>query len=170
MTWDRRILAFKYSFKKSIHVICSERRHELTHFINYTSKRPNVWFQIVWLIFPDLRWCVVGSSSLCVKQAFFGNFGYIKVSELRSTIFVQKYVCWLHISVQYFELMERFQTFNYLNQYLPDVFLFHVHFVSLAIANSLKYVSIIGILHDDTRVTITTYHSELLASSKNAYL
>ncbi len=122
------------------------------------------------MIFPHFRRSVVRSPSLSVKKAFFGNFGHIKVSKLGSAVFVQKNVSRFHISVKYFELVKRFQTFNNLNQYLPNVFLFHVHFVSLTVTNSLENVSVISVLHHNTTVTKITYQRELLASSKNAYL
>jgi hypothetical protein len=47
--------------------------------------------------------------------------------------------------------MERFKTLDDLNKYLPNVFLFHVHFLLLAFTYALKNIAIIRKFHDDTK-------------------
>ena len=47
-------------------------------------------------IVPSIVW----SSSLGVEQTSFGNFGYIQISELGRSIFVQEYVGTLKIEIR----------------------------------------------------------------------
>lgn len=75
-------LAFQHFFEQAVHVLCAERWHQGTHFINDAPKRPNIRLKIIGLIAPYLGTCVIGCSSLCVKQSFFCNLAHVEVSKL----------------------------------------------------------------------------------------
>ena len=51
--------------------------------------------------------------------------------------------------MQYFEIMKTLQSFDYLDNNLPDVLFLHELLVVLALTDALKHVSIVCKLHDD---------------------
>jgi hypothetical protein len=73
MLWYPWELAFDYLFVKTLHVVCSERRHEGTHFVQDTAERPNITFGVVGHVSPNLRAGVVGRAGLCVTQSLFDD-------------------------------------------------------------------------------------------------
>lgn len=52
--------------------------------------------------------------------------------------------------MQDFQFMKTFQTFNYLDDNLPDVFLLHELLVVLALTDALEHISIVCELHNNT--------------------
>ena len=173
MTGNRGVLSLEHSFEKTIHVISSERWDKCTHLVNHTAKRPNVRFQVIRLIFPHFRTCIIGSSSLGVKQSLFGNFRNVQVPELSGAVFVKKNVGAFHIAVQNFQIVKSLEASNNLDKNFPNVLLFQKLFLGLAFADSLEDISVICKLHHNATVKLKvkcTYQSELLGSSKNAYL
>ena len=69
--------------------------------------------------------------------------------------------------------MEGLEATNYLNDNFPYVFLFHKLFVVLALANPLKHVTIVRVLHHNAKTALlrqSTYHNDEEFSSKKASL
>ena len=53
------------------------------------------------------------------------------------------------------EVVETFQPFNYLNYDLPDVLFLHPMLGLIALTNTLENISIIGILHNNAKLTVS---------------
>ena len=85
-----------------------------------------------------------------VEQAFLCHFRYVEIAELGSLVFVKEDVCTLHVSVQDFELVQRFKSFDNLDDNLPNVLLLHKLLVVLTFTDPLKHVAIVCELHHDT--------------------
>jgi hypothetical protein len=58
---------------------------------------------------------------------------------------------YLHVSVQDLAIVQRLQSTHYLYEYVPDLLLFDVRFALLVTANLLEDVTIICVLHDETK-------------------
>ena len=64
---DLGIGPFKDSFEKSVHIISPKWWNKCTHFIEHTSKRPNIRFAIVWLVLPNFWARIIWGSCLSIK-------------------------------------------------------------------------------------------------------
>jgi hypothetical protein len=53
--------------------------------------------------------------------------------------------------MQNLAIMQRLQSAHYLDKYVPDLLLFYVGFTLLVTANLLEDVTIICVLHDETK-------------------
>ena len=98
--WYLRVDALEHLFVYALHVFSSKWRLESNCLIKNTSKWPDVRLVVVRLISPHLRTCVIGSSSLCVKQAFLGDLTDIHISKLGYAILVQENVGALEVTMK----------------------------------------------------------------------
>ena len=69
-------------------------------------------------------------------------------------VLVQENIGTFHVSMENIEVVETFQSFNYLNYDLPDVLFLHPMLGLVALTNSLENISIIGILHNNAKLTV----------------
>lgn len=51
-----------------------------------------------------------------------------------------------------FAVMQSFKTSYYLYEHIPNLFLLYIGFSFLIVTDFLKYISIIGILHDKAKI------------------
>ena len=87
------------SIVKPFHVLGGERRIERHQLIKDAAQGPNVTFEVVWLILPDLRTGIVGSTRLSLQDAHLSNLRHIQISQLDHPIFSQKHISTLNISM-----------------------------------------------------------------------
>ncbi len=57
--------------EKFVHVFGLERQVETTHLVADATDRPDIGLESIWLVFPNLRGCVVRGPSLCVVESVF---------------------------------------------------------------------------------------------------
>ena len=138
------------SIVKPFHVFCGEGRVERDQLVEDAAQGPNVTFEVVWLVLPDLRTGIVGSTRLSLQDAHFGDLRHIQISQLDHTIFSQKHISTLNISMNNLFIVKSLQTQNHLVEDGPNVFflcetrgLFGVVYFGLEIA-------VVAVLHDDT--------------------
>ena len=60
-------------------------------------------------------------------------------------------ITYLHVSVEDLAIVQRLQPAHYLNKYVPDLLLFDIGFALLVTANLLEDVTIICVLHYETK-------------------
>lgn len=53
--------------------------------------------------------------------------------------------------MQYFSIVQRFQSSNNLNKNVPNLLFFDISFSLLVAAYFLKHIAIVGVLHNETR-------------------
>ena len=70
-------------------------------------------------------------------------------------VLVQENIGTFHVSMENIEVVETFQPFNYLNYDLPDVLFLHPMLGLVALTNTLENISIIGILHNNAKLTVS---------------
>tara|TARA_B110001450_G_C17647544_1_gene491863 strand:+ start:1551 stop:1778 length:228 start_codon:yes stop_codon:yes gene_type:complete len=65
---------------------------------------------------------------------------------------IEEYIGALHISMQDLAVMKSFEASDYLNKDVPNLLLFDVSFSLLVTANLLEDISIVSILHHQTKL------------------
>lgn len=90
--------------EKALHVVSPEWRLKGNGLIKYTPQRPNIWFLIICLVFPDLWACIVRCSRLCLTHRF-DKLRHIKIPKFGLTIFVKKDIGTLDISMEDLHIM-----------------------------------------------------------------
>lgn len=78
-------------------------------------------------------------------------FALYKLNSVVRLTIAHAAVTYLHVSVKNFAVMQRLETAHYLNEDVPDLLLFDVSFAFLVTANLLENVTVIGVLHDETK-------------------
>lgn len=144
---DSREFAFNYLLVETLHVVCSERRHEGAHLVEHAAERPNVTLAVVRLVAPHLRTGIVGRSCLSVTQPLLDNLRDVQVSKFRLHVLKEKQIGTLHVPVENTTHVKGFYTSDNLNEDIPDFFLFDVGLTLLIVTDLLKDVAIVRILH-----------------------
>lgn len=93
------ILSLNDFFVQALHIICSKRWNQCTHFVENATQRPNITFWIVRHVSPNFRACIIRSARLCVTQSFFNNLWNIKISKFCLHISIKKNVCTLKLNM-----------------------------------------------------------------------
>lgn len=133
-----------------LHVIRSKGWFECDHLVENTAQRPNVTFDVVWLIPPNLRASVVGRPGLGVVQAFLvSNFGHIHVSKQRLVVRGEKNVGTFEVSMHDAQVVKRLQPLDHLDEHFPNLLLVEVVARLLVLNDFLKEVTVVGVLHDN---------------------
>lgn len=118
------------------------------HFIQDTSQWPYVTFVVVWFFAPNLRRCIVRSSSLSHSERVFEVFSNVKITNFCNSI-VEKYIGRLNVSVDDVSLMQFHQTLQTLVSYIPDVVLWNSGLCSNGFLDFALKVTLIGELHNN---------------------
>lgn len=118
-----RVLTFCYLSVKRRKVTGLKGYFQRAKFIDQTAQRPYIAFITIFLSRPNLRTCVIRSSSLCRAKPILGNFGHIHIAQFGHS-FHEEYVSTLDVSVDNVIFMQAFQSLQDLIGYLPDKFLF----------------------------------------------
>lgn len=71
------VLTPENPFEQAIHVVRLEGWLQVAHFVSYAAKRPDVRFEIVWLVLPHLGAGVVRSTCLRVQKALLRDLAHI---------------------------------------------------------------------------------------------
>lgn len=143
--------AFHDSLVESFHVLGCKWRIESYELVQYRSKRPYIRLVIVRFILPDFRTGIIRSPCLCFQNPGFRNFRYIQITEFNHSIFGQKHISTLDISMNNILVMQSFQTQNHLVKYGPNIRLLGKARSLFSIINFGLQVSIVTVLHDDTQ-------------------
>jgi hypothetical protein len=151
MLWNPRVLPLDDLFVKALHVVCPEWRNEGTHFVEDAPQRPDIALGVIWHVSPNLGACVIRCSCLCVTEAFLHNFRNIQIAKFRLHIPIQENVSRLHVSVQYFSIVQSFKTSHNLDKYVPYFLLLDICLSFLVAANLLENVAIVGVFHYEAR-------------------
>lgn len=93
-------LSFDDLFIKALHVICSERRHQGTHFVEDTTEGPNITLAIVGLVAPYLWAGIIRSARLRIAEALLDNFRDIEVTKCSLHVFKEEEVRTFHVSME----------------------------------------------------------------------
>ena len=141
-------LPFNDPFEEPLHVISCKGGFEGNHFIDDTPEGPDVTFDVVRLVSPDFRTCVIGGTSLGVVEAFLvGYFGDIHVAELDLPVLIEKDVCALQVSVHNLKVVHGFQPPYDLDQNLPYLLLLKLPLLILLVRDLLEQVPKVCELH-----------------------
>jgi hypothetical protein len=54
---------------ETLHIFCLEGRFERDHFVDHATKRPDITFDVIRLIFPDFRRGVVWGTCLSIVES-----------------------------------------------------------------------------------------------------
>lgn len=134
---------------EALHVIGTERRHESAHLVEDTAEGPDVALAVVRLVAPYLRTRVVRRPRLRIAQAFFYDFGDVKIAELGLHVLEQEEISALHVAVQDVPHVEGLESAHDLDEHVPDFLLLDVGLTLLIVADFLEDVTVVGILHDE---------------------
>jgi len=93
------VLTLDYFLEQSLHVISSEWWYQAAHLVQHTSQAPNVTFDIIGHVFPDLRTRVVRCPCLGVAETFLCNLADVQISQLCLHILEQKDIGTFHVSM-----------------------------------------------------------------------
>jgi hypothetical protein len=92
------VLSFRNSFEKASHVFSLKRQLQASHLVSNTTHTPDIWFEVIWFIFPHLWTCIIRCACLGVIQAIRSNNSrYIKVSNLNNIIIAKENICTLYL-------------------------------------------------------------------------
>jgi len=148
MVGNSRVLPLDYFFKQSLHIVSSEGRYQTAHLVEDASQAPNVAFDIVRHVFPDLRTRVVGRTCLGIAKTFFRNLTDVEVSQLGLHILKEKDIRTFHVPMQDLANVKSSQATHDLDEDVPDFFFLYVSLSFLVTADLLKYVAAIRIFHN----------------------
>ena len=147
MLWDARVLAFDDFLVESLHVICSERRHQGTHFVENTAERPDITLRIIGLISPNFWTGIIRCTGLSVAESLFDDLGDIEIAQFGLHIFVQKDVGTFHIPMEDFPIMQGLETSDNLDENIPNLLFFDIGLSFLIVTYFLENVTIVCVLH-----------------------
>lgn len=142
---------------------------------------------VVWLILPDLRRRVVRCAGLRIQQSFLSHFWYVQIAQLRGAVLTQEDIRTFEVSMEYFHLMQNFESFNHVDKNCPYRGLGHRCCLILMVNYPLIQITVICKLHDktkgraailkegffvsdDVRVTKNLIKWRLLYGGKDSYL
>ena len=169
-------LSSYHFLEQSWHILCLKGWMKSYHFVYDTTKWPYVTLDIIRLVLPNLRTCIVRGPCLGIVEAFLVcNLWHIHVSKLHCEILIQENVSTLEISMHYVQVMHCSKPVGYLYQDWPHLWFIESLPNLLVISNLLKEVSIICKLHYDAKVlldqsNISTYQRDFVFGSMNASL
>lgn len=149
MRWNLGVDALHHPLVQALHVFGCERWVESHQLVQDRAEGPDVTLQIVWFVLPNLRTCVVGSSSLCLEDACLRHLGNVQVSQLDHSLLGEKYVCTLDVSVDDLPIVECLQTLHHLVEDGPYILLLGKLAGLLSIVNLRLQIAIITVLHDN---------------------
>jgi hypothetical protein len=116
---DRIVIAHSDLSAEARKVISEEGRVESCQLVEETAERPDIHPSIILVVIPNLRTCVVGSSSLSLGVLSFQNFRNIQISNLGHAC-NKKDVSWFDISVNNVAVMEGLKSTEDIVGHLPD--------------------------------------------------
>ena len=151
MSWDLRVLASQNFLVETVHISCLEWWHQAAHLVHDASKRPNVWFQAIWFLSPNLGSSVVRCTSLGVEHSFLGYLRDVEVTKLCLPIREQENIGRLHVTVQDLLRVQHLKSFQNLNENFPHEFFFQIYFWGLWVHNFLVNIWFISQLHNHTK-------------------
>ena len=127
---DFVIAPLEHFFKQLVYILGLEWRPETSHFVYYTSQRPDITLEIVRLVPPDFGRGIVGSAGLSVVEPILlGLLGHIHIPDLchnlrgcllnRLSFLPEKYICRLEIAVHNVHFVEALEALDQLHKYSP---------------------------------------------------
>ncbi len=116
-------------FVKLVRCLSPEWRLLYCHLVEYTTQRPNIAFEVVWLFAPYFRWGIIRSSCLSDSKWVFQVFSNIEIPNFSNSI-VEKDIGRLHISVNDVGFMQFIQSFQTLVSHIPYIDLCYSSFHS----------------------------------------
>ena len=85
------VFAWLHFLKQSGQIFGHKRRTESAHFIEHTPERPDIAFEVVRLVSPDLGRGVERSAGLSIGQIR-RHFAHVQIRQFEYVFAVQKYV------------------------------------------------------------------------------
>lgn len=150
---DRRVKRGNHFPVQSVHVLGLEWRLQTSHLVEHDAERPNIRFEIVRTIFPDLWAGIIRRPCLRVKKAFsrLDNFGNIEVGEFALAFAADQNVRALYIAVHYVEVVEGLEAAQALDERRPQLVLGEARAPLGVGLNFMKNVSFLAVLHDQAQ-------------------
>ena len=88
------VIALSDTLVQAGHVFSLEGQVQGRHLVRNTAQRPHIAFEVVGLIAPNLRACVIRRASLRVIKAILtGQFGYIQIANLNNIVICEEDIC-----------------------------------------------------------------------------
>ena len=130
---------------------------ESDHFIEDTSKRPDIRFLVVRFLLADLWRQVVRSTDSCLSTIIgvLQNTSNTEVSNLNCTILVHKNVLSLQVSMENFPVVNMLNGKSHLDKPVENLVLTVADFANfLLVGNLCVEVAAISIVHDDAETAL----------------
>lgn len=150
MARNFRINTFHDSLIETLHVLGCEWWIQSNQFVQYAAQRPYIRLQIIWLILPDFRTCVIWSSCLSFQNSGLSNFGNIQITQFHHSIFREENIGTFDISMNNLLIMKRFQPQHHLVEDRPDVCLLSKPRGLFSIVNFCLQVTVVTVFHHNT--------------------
>mmetsp|Transcript_17715 Transcript_17715/g.48192 ORF Transcript_17715/g.48192 Transcript_17715/m.48192 type:complete len:350 (+) Transcript_17715:561-1610(+) len=150
---------------EALHVLCPKRRAERHHLVKNTAERPHVALGVVGHIPPDLGGGIVRGPGLRHAEASLCHLGDVEVPELcyhAVLLVVKEYVRALHVPVEDPHVVQGLEARAHAVEVPPDVDLFEVRPLLLALCDLVHEVATVRALRDYAEATRLVVEEGLL--------
>ena len=152
MLWNLWVFACCYLAVELLHILGQKWWFQTRKLINNTTKWPQITFWTVRLVLPYLRWAVIWCSCLSLHDPNLSNFRNIHITKFYSTIFRQKNVCALYISMNNFGFMKSNKTLSHLSKYMPYLIFLDKRLKIFGLCDFCIKITSVGNFHDDAKL------------------
>jgi hypothetical protein len=130
---------------ESLHIFSLKWWLESNHLINDAPKTPDITFDIIGLIFPNLRRGIVRRPCLSIVESFWvGNLRHIHISKFSGHVVVQENVGTLQVSVHDLYFVHCLEAPHWLYEDLPNLTFFNISFIFFMLTDFLENVSVVS--------------------------
>ena len=145
MLWDLWQNSLKNFLIESLHIFSLKGWLKSYHLIDNTPQTPDITFDIIWLIFPNLRRGIIRRPCLSIVESFWvGDLRHIHVSKFSFHIVVQENISTFQVSVHDLYFVHCLQASDRLYEDLPNLTFFYTSFIFFMLADFLENVSVVS--------------------------
>ena len=83
-----------------------------------------------------------------IAETFFDDLADIQISQFRLHVFEEEEICTLHVTMEDASDVECAESAHNLNEHIPDLLFLDVGLSLLIVADFLKHVAIVSVLHN----------------------
>jgi hypothetical protein len=132
-----------------------ERFLKGNYFIKDTTQHPNITRIVIMRILTHLRWQIIRSACLSPSHlmSVFQLLTNSKITQFQHTLFSNKYILRLNVSMQYFMIMQILNSQSQLSKPIDNQRLFQKSTCLLSIPYEFIQITWLGILHNNCQLT-----------------
>jgi len=128
-----------------LHIFSLKGWLKSNHLIDNTAQTPDITFDIIRFIFPNLRRGIIRCPCLSIVESFWvGDLRNIHVSKLSFHIVVQENISTFQVPVHNLYFVHSLQASDRLYEDLPNLTFFDISFIFFMLADFLENVSVVG--------------------------